>query len=458
MAGAESNPIQQRMELFVEKWEALAARSELSLVRIHAKENEKDMVSSFYTYLLGVDTGNNDIPVIFESIFRNDDQYSNALLTELEEMINTWNKADKSKVDVKVEKINWHPDYALFKPGNPAYLFIENINRFAIYLNLQDGIFLVPIFRVSFTEPQNFNRWLESALKLIIHPKVKLVIDDTESHPYFKDLIEKNPGRTATLIPELDMDNAMQQVAAMGNPNDPAVQYRKAFILLTQAIEKRKEKDAEKHGAACIEIAIKNMKINPYWIGQIIAVYAALANDQVGYKNYGKAIAYSTMGVKAAEKSRELIADEFIYRKFIAQAIMLRASLYTVSKEWAKAIEDFKIAADHYTFTNDIILAMEAHRIDGFCNNKYGDTNAACDSLAKAVRVSKQIPLHTVKFTTFPGIIELLLDINNSKHIKYDEIESAAKLVYGDEWMKEIENWKKPNYEKVTDPSKVIVS
>src|SRR4051794_8206086 len=107
MAGKESNPIHQRIELLTEKWEAVIKDPNVSVVRINAKDNEKEMIDTFYTYLLGVDTDNHDIPIIFNSVFHGDDQYSEALLNELEEMIDTWNDADKSSENVVIDQLEW---------------------------------------------------------------------------------------------------------------------------------------------------------------------------------------------------------------------------------------------------------------------------------------------------------------------------------------------------------------
>ncbi|MEO5684603.1 MAG: hypothetical protein ABIQ88_18320 [Chitinophagaceae bacterium] len=458
MAGKETNPIQQRMELLAEKWQAAVAVPGISIVRIHAEESEKDMVDTFCTYLLGVDTPNRDIPVIFESIYHDDEQYSQALVDELKGLIDVWNTANKDALSIKTELIRWQPDYSMYKKDNAAFLFVENMNRLAAYLSLEKGIYLVAVLKVSFVEERMFGRWLEQALAAGLHDKSKMLIYDTAAHPFFEKIADKYPDRIITLEPALDMDNAMQQVAAMGNPDNPAVQYRQAFVKLMQAIEKRNEKDARKYGDDCIDIAINNLEKSPYWIGQVIAVYAALANDQVGYKNYKKAIAYSSEGIAAAEQSVVLIKDEFIYRKFLGQAIMLRAALYTVDREWQKAVADFETAANHYIYTNDIILAMEACRMAAYCNRKYGDRGTACKWLAAAVSQSKQLPAHIIKVTTFAGVIEMLIDINDEVHISREDVENAAEAVYGEEWMKEIVNWKNPHYEQVTDPSKTVAA
>lgn len=452
MAGKESNPIQQRMDLLLEKWEVAVRQPGVNLVRIHAEDNEKEMVDTFYTYLLGVDTGNFDIPIIFESVFQTPDQYSGDLLKELGELLAIWNSANQDQLSEKVSPIDWIPDYSLVISNNPAYLFVENMNRLAAYLDLGEEGFLVAALRVSFTAVENFNYWLELALKAGIAGKFKMVVDDSVSHPSFEKIAGKYPDKIFTIKPQLDMDNAMQQIAAMGNPNDPAVQYRQAFVKLMQAIEKRNEEQAEKFAAACIDIALKNLKKNVYWIGQIIAVYAALANDQIGYKNYKKAIAYSDLGVQAAQKSQELIPDEYVWRKFIAQAVMLRGSLFTVVKNWEKAIADFSLAAENYSHTKDMVLALEAYRMVGLSYKKYGNTDAACKALTSALELSKHLPVETLRFTTFPGVVELLLGLNHSKYISQEEVEAVSRSVYGEDWMTEILNWKNPDYKPANDP------
>jgi hypothetical protein len=457
MGSKESNPIQQRMEMLVEKWEVVRRQPEVNIVRIHSQENEKDMVDAFYTYLLGVDTENNDIPIIFNSIYHDEFQYTRALLDELSDMVETWNATDKSNVEVAIPYLDWKPDYKQIDKNNPTFLFVKNINNLAAYLNLGEDVFLVPILRVSFTRSSAINQWLHLAIRAGIHQKVKLVVDDTTANPFYQTLVERNADKVATLIPDLYMDTAMQQIAAMGKPDDPAVQYRKAFVALVQAIEKRNEKLAEKHADTCITIANKNVEKNGYWIGQIIAVNAALANDQVGYRNFKKAIEYSSRGVEGALKSKALVADEFIYRKFIAQATMLRASLYTVTKDWRQAVEDYTTAVNHYLYTNDMMLAMEAYRMIGYANNKWGNNDAACKALAEAVAVSKQIPEHVIKFTTFAGVIELLFQINNLKYISNQDLEDAAWYVYGDDWASEIKNWKNPHYEQQDDPAMAMM-
>jgi hypothetical protein len=312
--------------------------------------------------------------------------------------------------------------------------------------------------KVSFVQPKSFTQWLEFALKAGLHEHFKIVLDDTSAHPFYDSLAEKYREQVVTLRPQLDMDNAMQQVASMGNPNDPGVQYRKAFMLLVQAIEKRKEKEAKEAGDLCIAIAEENIPKNPYWVGQVIAVYAALANDQVGYRNFTKAITYADKGVKAAEQSRSIIKDEYIFCKLRAQAIMLRASLFAAAKEWLNAVQDFDLSAKLYVSANDTILAMEAYRMCAYCNDKAGNANEACIALVQALAASANLPAHIIKATTFAGVIELLIQVNNLKHISPLEVEERAREVYGDDWLLEINNWKNPVYKTVDDAALSVVA
>ncbi len=104
-----------------------------------------------------------------------------------------------------------------------------------------------------------------------------------------------------------------------------------------------------------------------------------------------------------------------------------------------------------------MMLGMEAYRMLGYANNKSGDNDAACKALAEAVTISRQIPEHIIKFTTFAGVIELLFQVNNMKYISNQEVQDAAWFVYGDDWITEIKNWKNPHYEQQNDPTKAMM-
>lgn len=446
------------MDLLAERWSEAAAGPDIRLVRIHAEENEKQMVQTFYTWLLGVDTPNKDIPIIFEMIFHDEDQYTNGLLKEVERLLDIWNNANSDALAVKPNRISWTPDYRLVRKGNAAYPFVANMNRLASYLALDRGVFLVLVLKVSFVEQDPFTRWLSQALTAGISPQVRVLIDDSVSHPFYHTIAAKHREAVVTLHPRLDMDSALQQVAAMGKPDDPQVLYRRSFIALMQAIEKRKQRPAEEHAAACIAIAEANVTVNVYWIGQHIAVYTAMANDQVGYKNYRKAIEYASLAVGAAERSQVLVEDQYISRKFVAQAVMVRGALYVADRRWNAAVGDFERAAENYTFTNDPILAMEAWRMKAFAHRKSGDADACCRALADGLAAARKIPDHLLKFTTFPGIVEMLLEVNNGKYCTRAEVEDLAMSVYGNNWMKEIRNWKSPTYEHIEDPNLTVVS
>lgn len=446
MATQVSNPIQQRMDLLLEKWEKAVESKDTPVIRIHAKEDEKVMVETFHTYLLGTDTGNHDVPVIFDRIFRDEDSFSIELLRDLDELISIWNNSNKENLGFEAPPILWTADFSLVETNNPGYVFVENLNRLSKYLKLGKGKNLVAIFKVTLINLNGFINWLGFVLKCEVDPSVKLLIDDTEEEPLFEAFCKKHPFQTITIFPELDMDNAMQRLASMGKPDDPAVNYRKSFVKLMQCISKRDEHKAVTHANVCLDIATENLEKNPYWIGQVIAVYSALANDQIGYKNFQKAIAYASEAVGAASASGDLIGDEYIQKKFLGQSLMLRGALYTTQKIWDKAIADFETAARYYNYTQDHILGIEACRMTAYCNLKNGDPSSACRQLAPALEIARQLPSETIQASTFAGVLEILLDSNDQKFVSDQEVEEIGCFFFGDNWMKEIRNWKNPEY------------
>jgi hypothetical protein len=447
MGLVESNPIHQRMEWLEEKFARAASLPGVSVIRIHARENEKKMVDAFFDYLLAVDTPNMDIPIHFESPFDRADEYAPALLKELEEVLYIWNHSKKDDASVYTGSIEWQPDHRVNPADNPASLFIRNMNSFSTYLCLEEGIHLVLVLKPTRFIAAGFNRWLESAIKAGIDDKIRILISDTEQQPSFSEIASHRPDKVITLLPELDMDRAMQQVAAMGDPNDPGTAYRKAFVRLMQAITKRDEADAERQSIVCIGIAIDNLAINPLWLSQLVVVYAALANDQLGYSHFQKAIAFASLGVEAAERSPEFIKEEYMQGKLIAQAVMLRGSLYAANQQWEKAIDDLSRAGEIYEYTVDPMLSMEAHRMTAYCADKRGDGKLTAAALRKALDVSAKVPANILPNTTFPGVLEQAL---KSPDILVSELEGFAEPVYGRDWLRKVANWKDPGVASTT--------
>src|SRR4030095_3911361 len=438
----QSNPIQQRIDLICDEWEDAKKHSKARIVRIHCQDDESDMVDCFYTYMIGTDSPIQDIAFHFESACLDQREFSESLLKELEEIIYIWNESQKDE-RIEFVPVHWKADCTSRKDKNPAALFVHNFNMLAKSLALPKDLYTVAIFRSGIVNKQ-FAAWLKSAMEAEIDSTVKFLIHDTVSQPHFDSLAFDSPFIITTIPLNLNMPKAMEQCAAMGDPNDPATFYRQAFMKMMNAMGAQKEKEAEKWGKECIKQATENLSRDPYWIMQVIVVHVALGNDKMRYKKKDQALEHATKAVEAATAARNSFDNEN-GSILLAQALMFRGTLLFLDEKWEDAHPDLSEAYTIYKKQGNFALAVEACRMAGKSAMKNSENSRAAEILAEGTKLGKNIDSTIARASTFAGLLEILLETKYTKFISLEEIDEIAMNIYGPDWNKIVNNWKKVN-------------
>ncbi|MFD2909224.1 hypothetical protein ACFSX9_10850 [Flavobacterium ardleyense] len=433
----ESNPIQQRIEQLGEKWEDTKDDTNIKLVRLLYEKNEEEMMDCFFNYMLGVDTDVDDIPVKFETLFTDQASFSTDLVTELAEVIEVWNASNKGE-GIEDFKIDFVLDNQYEKHPNKALHFIHNFSNCIDLLGLEEDQYGVAIITDTYSEPSKLKQWLKDALKVIDSKKVRILIAEENSFPIHFDDFDENNKKVVTIVCDLEMDKAIEQVAAMGDPRDPATSFRVEFTKMYQAIEKRKKAETEKHGNNCIGIALKNAEKDPYWITQIVTVYTALSNDQIGHKDFKKAIKFADLAVTAAQKCEGQIDDEISLR-LVGQTLLYRGSLFCQEKEWFNASTDFTKSEESYTKCRDVVMGIESCRMAAYAFNKIGYSKEAAGYLTKGFEISEHATPEVVKASSFPLLINALMKTGGVS-LSIERIENHLQTIYGDGWKEYIAN------------------
>ena len=352
----QSNPIQQRIELICDKWEDAKKNARARIVQIRCQPDESDMVDTFYTYMVGVDSPIIDIAFHFESVCKDPKQFSISLLNELEEYITIWNDSRKDE-RIEFVPVNWTADRSIQDAKNPAALFVNNFNSLARALNLPPGIFTVAILKK--TGSKEFIAWLKDALGANIDGSVRYLVHDRTDIPAY-DEIKMTPYASAfeTIPLNLNMPKAMEQVAAMGDPNDPATAYRQHFMKMMNEMAAANENRAERAAQECLAIATKNISRDPYWITQVVVIYIALANDKIRYRKKEETLDYADKAVDTAIASKTYFEND-IASLLLAQAVMFRGSVYYVQDKRREAFTDFNLAFELYQQQYKIRIAKK---------------------------------------------------------------------------------------------------
>lgn len=436
----QSNPLQQRIELICEKWEETKKQQNARIVRILCQEDEVDMVDTFYTYMIGADTPILDIAFHFDSACTDIKTFSGKLLKELEEIIHIWNVSEKDD-RIDYVPVTWSADYLLRDDQNPAALFVHNFNKLAEQLDLRKNLFAVAILKGTVTDGK-LASWLEYAIQAPINPKAKFLISDTISKPFFREIAISFPGIVAIIPLNLNMPKALEQIAAMGDPKDPATSYRQVFMKMMNAMGEGSETEAEKRGLECIDIAHANLSKDPFWIMQVVVVYIALGNDKIRYKKKKETLGYANKAVDTAIASKAYF-DDNTSSVLMAQALMFRGTVLFIQDNFSEAYPDFVITFEIYKKQNNISLAIEACRMAGKSALNASQKSNGIKILAEGARLGRKFDLSVARASTYAGILEVLLQTQHESIIPMEEISDIANNIYGPDWLNLINNWKK---------------
>jgi hypothetical protein len=439
----ETNPVEQRIIALAEKWKETVSTKDARIIRLYYKQEEDQMVDAFVWYMLGTDSEIDDIAFILDPPFTDTETYSRQLLSSLDECIRQWNETTK-KEGIEYIPVHWRPDYTLEDDKNPAALFVHNFNKLSKSLALDNDRYTVATLTFPHIpgKEKQVARWMEYAIKAGIDPEVRYFVMDTNEIPVFDDLSSTYSKQVIQLIPAFDMKNIMKQVAAMGDPSDPATPYRIAFVNMMNAIGENDFKTAEKEGKTCIDIATNHITHNPQWAVQVVVVNIALANAQTGQKEPEKAIKYAGLAIKAAVPLPETTGADMGY-PVLGQSYMTRGAIHCYSKEWKEAVNDFAEAASSYGSVKNWLMAMEANRMAGFCAAKAWQDEEAVKFLSNGFRMAEHLDKNVLMTSTFPVLLKQLLSKDYDSRLKYEEIDTLASTVYGEQWREAIDRtWK----------------
>lgn len=439
----ETNPIEQRIVALADRWKECIEVKNSRVVRLYHKEDENQMIDAFIWYMLGIDSSIDDIAFILDPLFTDIETYSEKLLSALSDIINEWNNTPKN-AGIEDNHVNWKPDYNLADKENPASLFVRNFNMLSETLNLEKGKYTVAtlLFPHINKKKKDVGKWMEYAIQEGISPRVKVLLSDTEEYPVFDRLNREYPEEVVRLIPKLDMDNVIKQLAAMGDPAAPSTPYRIAFVNMMAAMTKNNSREASKHGNTCIRIAKENSIINPHWAVQVVVVYMALANDRLKMKDEKGAGKQIDKAIEAAENLPDTLGKDVIL-PVTAQAYMTRGSISCYPKNWENALPDFSKAASLYSGARNTIMGIEAYRMAGFCAAKSVSSEEAVEYLAAGFRLARQANREALLASSFSALLKQLINKNYQEHLSYEEIAAFGEELYGEDWEDKINHiWK----------------
>lgn len=436
-----TNAIQQIAENMFYQWQNITQQEKLRLLRILINPGDESMLDAFYYYLLGVDIQTEDMVFVLQLPFTTKETFSVDILHFLEKEVKDWNETEKGE-DISFEQIDWHPDFALEDKDNTATLCIRNLENLTRAILKDEALkcgFILHLSNVYDTD--ELRSWLTDAFNLEWDERMFFAIGEVKEKTFLDDFARiQGEEKVATMYPDINMDAAIEKLAEQAlresESEDPKEdEYRLALIKLINGVKARNDQEVDKYSKQCLNIALEKVKSDINWLGQFVTVYTILYTHQMGYQNYDDAHFFADRAIESANMSINKMDPSTSYR-LVGNALLGKASIYVVTKNWKEAVPFYEKGAEAYSVCKDYFMQAEALRMCAECNDNSGNSELAAEHYIKGFELIDKITPDVIKSSTFPLIIIALQhNKHRAKYLSDDAFSNKISSVLGKDWV-----------------------
>ena len=304
------NAIIQRLDRLAMLWQEFAADPDARICRWLVEVDEYPMMDAFYEFEASEGGNLSDVFLRFDQTFEEGKKYGHQLREAFIAMIEADRELLKEEEGIEIA----------WRPGRPAIvahnslLFNIALSEFAEQQEEIEDLIVAYLSPEDITDIGLWINWMSESLEAGIPANVRWMIVDTTASPVFDVLVQRFPNQVKTISPNLDMDGAMTQLAAVGNPTEPGVQYRIAYVALTQAAGKDKWEDVYQYAAEALQLARQY-----HWPHLEIAVHMAVGGAELGKQKREQALQTYQRAEETGKQALDK-KDDDLYRIMLVQA------------------------------------------------------------------------------------------------------------------------------------------
>lgn len=417
------NPIARRYDQLVEHWLTFTENSEARICRWLIAEDELRMIDGFYKVQATEHNQTGDLFLKFSVPFTNIASYGPALCKELLRQIQALKEATDEE-DIK----QWQPILS-HTHASDILPFLSNLGAFAHTLNLTQGYLVAYLAPKDIDDIKQWAQWLLHAAHTGIPQKVRIMVIDACYSPVLESVAKYYLRQVASITPNLQMGAAVNELASAGDPANPGVQFRKAFVHLTQAIGRKDMAMVEQMATKALKIAGHNQ-----WHQMKVTVHMARGAAYLGDQQFEKAFQVYGEARKVAEQA--YAAGDPASGKLAVTAIFSQGAAMVAAKNCTVAAEVYGHAVPYAKKTEDYYNLMEAWRMAGFCYQQLHDEQNAWHCYWQALEVAPQLDEKLRPNSTLPYVGQALLEL--APKVEREEmillIRDRMIFLVGDDW------------------------
>lgn len=313
-------------------------------------------------------------------------------------------------------------------------LMAEMLHDFSRYASLDTRNLVITLLPRSISDNQAYVKWLAKFLTSHdFSSTIKFSIVDYVAQDYFAS-IHKEEGikSIAVNVPDLNMRGAVSELAAMGNPNDPQVQFRICMTKMGEATGKNKRADLDHWGAKLLEAGQRTGDQGTYASAYLIygGFLMHFPAKEESYMMLAKAEAIAKRAVKQDEKNAVILIQIYGYM----------GALASMHKEHKEALQYFVKQADLANQYNLPVNAISAYKTIIYLCHTHGYTEEYAQYTEQGYQAGLLINDEELSVSDFTFIAYHYRELNH--YNKPDEVKAMnerMEQLFGVNWHKELQ-------------------
>ncbi|MGB3801301.1 MAG: hypothetical protein WA952_15905 [Lewinella sp.] len=318
--------------------------------------------------------------------------------------------------------------------------FIERIRSFTRELKNHRGrtvLYLNPKLPPRDTFATTLQRLLATGLP----EGVDLMVQDREDGPLGRRFAGREDMGVRTLRPELKMNDLARELAAEGDPEDPAVQFRTLFLELSQFGSQGAYDSMRSKGEAARKLAQQQIG----WEHLTATVLAAQGAHLLPHKaQREEALSYFRQAREAAQLAIDV--GNPAGRAVLLQTMNFEAAGLLHAKQYDRAAAIYVEAAACADQKDEAFQRMEALRLAAWCFNCAGAQEKAWQRNLDALNVAEDLSPELLRGSTLPYVGQALLELIDqlNRHDATSDIRHRMERLVGSDWEELIEKAQTP--------------
>jgi hypothetical protein len=413
------NPVERRLLYLCDHWSRFTADQSKRLLVWRVQDNAVRIVECFFEVQKHqTDYTTGDLFIVFDTPFENSVQYSRALKESLA------GQYEVSRADLEREGIpaDWTFDPAAIP--HSAAGFIGALRSFGSRHHLAIGHLVAVLMpaNVCAESHEAFAGWLERALQAGLPERLRLAVVESLETPRLDTLLASGDAQLHIDAPEIDALQTAQETFAQETAVGPAAVFRNLLMGLVTLVEKAPAEKVLAKAADATTFAGSHG-----WADQEVVIGLVSAGALLKERRFGEAL--KTYADARAAAQQAMAAGHPAGRQLVLQTWFGEAGTCLAAGDPLRAAGAYREAATVAHAVPNLVLAIEALRMEAFCRARGGSRDAAIESGLSALHVGARLKPDARLMTTLPiAAVDLLRVLEPGRVVLMEDVKGRLGL------------------------------